>query len=116
MINPFNPPNHIYWMICPNHQVKSLVAAYMYDYLIFDAQLKNMVNALFSSKRGGTKLFKRGKDHSVFGWDAIVAMYQREVGRAKQQLTRMVPRLKEVHVVRDAWTKLNVSPAKIMQV
>ena len=75
-----------------------------------------MVNALFSSKSGGTKLFKRGKDHGVFGWNAIVAMYQREVGRAKQTLTRMVPRLKEVHVVRDAWTKLNVSPAKIMQV
>jgi len=75
-----------------------------------------MVNALFSSKKGGTKHFKCGKDHSVFGWDAIIAMYQREVGRAKQQLTRMVPRLKEVHVVRDAWTKLNVSPAKIMQV
>jgi len=75
-----------------------------------------MVNALFSSKKGGTKHFKRGKDHSVFGWGAIIAMYQCEVGRAKQQLTRMVPRLKEVHVVRDAWTKPNVSPAKIMQV
>ena len=28
----------------------------------------------------------------------------------------MVPRLKEAHVLKDAWTKLNVSPAKIMQV
>jgi len=28
----------------------------------------------------------------------------------------MVPRLKEVHVVWDSWTKLNVIPAKIMQV
>ena len=71
-----------------------------------------MVNALFSSKSGGTKLFKHGKHCSAFGWDVTVAMYQREVGRAKQQLTRMVPSLKEVHVVRDAWTKLNVSPAK----
>ena len=28
----------------------------------------------------------------------------------------MVPKLKEIHVLRDSWTKLNVTPAKIMQV
>jgi len=28
----------------------------------------------------------------------------------------MVPRLREAHCLRDAWTKLNVHPAKIMQV
>ena len=75
-----------------------------------------MINALFSSKDDGTKLFKRGAQHCSFGWDTIIAMYKWEVNRAKQQLTRMVPCLKEVHCVRDAWTKLNVSPAKIMQV
>jgi len=75
-----------------------------------------MINALFSSKRGGTKLFQRGKEKSSFGWTSIVDMYNREVDRARKQCTRMVPRLKEVHVLRDAWTKLNVSPAKIMQV
>jgi len=75
-----------------------------------------MINALFSSKSGGTKLFQQGKNESVFGWATIVEMYTREVDRARQQQTRMVPRLKEVHVIRDAWTKLNVSPAKIMQV
>ena len=31
-------------------------------------------------------------------------------------LTRMVPKLRESHIIRDAWTKLNVTPAKIMQV
>ena len=75
-----------------------------------------MINALFSSKSDGTKLFKQGTQHCCFGWDTIIALYNREVNRAKQQLTRMIPRLKEVHCVRDAWTKLNVSPAKIMQV
>ena len=55
-----------------------------------------MINALFSSKSGGTKLFRRGKDQCNFGWDTIIHMYQREVARAKQQQTRMVPRLKEV--------------------
>ena len=31
-------------------------------------------------------------------------------------LARMVPKLQETHIVRDSRTKLNVSPAKIMQV
>jgi len=75
-----------------------------------------MINALFSSKSGGTKLFQHGKDWSSFGWATIVDMYTWEVNRARQQQTCMIPRLKEVHVLRDAWTKLNVSPAKIMQV
>jgi len=75
-----------------------------------------MINALFSSKSGGTKLLQRGKDNSSFGWSTIVDMYTREVDRARQQQTRMIPRLKEAHVIRDAWIKLNVSPAKIMQV
>ena len=75
-----------------------------------------MINALFSSKCGGTKLLKRGQEHCTFGWETIIELYKRDVARTKQQLTRMVPRLKEVHCVRDSWTKLNVSPAKIMQV
>ena len=75
-----------------------------------------MINALFSSKSGGTKQFQRGKEKSTFGWTSIIDMYKRDVNRARQQQTRMVPRLKEVHVLRDAWTKLNVTPAKIMQV
>ena len=75
-----------------------------------------MINALFSSKNGGTKQFQCGKEKSSFGWASIIDMYRRDVHGARQQQTRMVPRLKEVHVLRDAWTKLNVSPAKIMQV
>lgn len=31
-------------------------------------------------------------------------------------LARAIPRLRETHVLRDSWTKLNVAPAKIMQV
>lgn len=74
-----------------------------------------MINALFSSRSGGTKLFQHSRETSAFGWDTIIEMYKREVSRAKQQQTRMVPRLKEIHILRDSWTKLNVSPAKIMQ-
>ena len=74
-----------------------------------------MVNALFSSKTDGSKLFQR-PDKCVFGWKAIDDLYQREIERLKQKLARMIPKFKETYVLRDAWTKLNVHPAKIMQV
>jgi hypothetical protein len=76
-------------------------------------KLKNMINALHSSGPGGTKSFIY--DGVLFGWDAILSMYKRESKRLKRNETRMVHRLKEVHVIRDSWTKLNVTPAKIMQ-
>ena len=34
----------------------------------------------------------------------------------KSGLARTVPKLRETHTIRDSWTKLNVAPAKIMQV
>ena len=43
-------------------------------------------------------------------------MYEREQERIKKGQTRMVPKLREVYVIRDAWTKLNVESAKIMEV
>ena len=43
-------------------------------------------------------------------------MYKREIERRKPGAARMVPRLRESYVLRDAWTKLNVAPAKVMQV
>jgi len=74
-----------------------------------------MINALFSSMVNGTKHFQQvGKPK--FGWDTIDDLYKREVSRAQLNRARMVPRLKETHCLRDAWTKLNVLPAKIMQV
>ena len=74
-----------------------------------------MINALFSSKSGGTKQFQH-EGHCTFGWQAILDLYKREIDRASKQVARMVPNLKEAHCLRDAWTKLNVIPAKIMQV
>ena len=43
-------------------------------------------------------------------------MYDRECSRVAKGLARMVPKLRETHIIRDSWTKLNVAPAKIMQV
>ena len=73
-----------------------------------------MINALFSSRENGTKGFEL--DGVTFGWHAITALYERECDRIHRGLTRMVPKLKEVHIIRDSWTKLNITPAKIMQV
>lgn len=73
-----------------------------------------MINALFSSRDGGTKRFEYGG--GTFGWKVLQDMYARECSRRVNGLARMVPKLKEAHVIRDSWTKLNVHPAKIMQV
>ena len=74
-----------------------------------------MINALFSSKINGTKAFQRN-DKISFGWITVDDMYTRELVHAQQNQTRMIPRLNEMHCLQDAWTKLNVLPAKIIQV
>ena len=43
-------------------------------------------------------------------------LYHRECERRNNGLARMIPHLREVHVLRDVWMKLNVHPTKIMQV
>lgn len=75
-------------------------------------QLKNMISALFSS--GKTKLFCN--DGIIFGWDTIARLWTREEERAERGLMSEVPKLKERYIKRDSWTRLNVAPAKIMQV
>ena len=52
----------------------------------------------------------------TFGWSAIEDMFKREVRRARDGIPRRVPGLRESYVYRDIWTRLNVKPAKIMQV
>lgn len=77
-------------------------------------QLKNMVSALFQSRIGGTRLFKI-RD-CTFGWAVIEDMYSREVARMNSGHCTQIPKLKESHIKRDAWTRLNVLPSKVMQV
>ena len=83
-------------------------------WLFFIYQLKNMIAALYSSRTGGTKEFKR--KGSTFGWFSIESVYRSDLYRAKNGISRRVPGLKYSHIVRDSWTRLNVLPAKIMQV
>ena len=73
-----------------------------------------MVAALYSSRTDGSKNFQNRGVH--FGWDTIESVYERDLYRAQHCISRRVPGLKYAHVVRDNWTRLNVLPAKIMQV
>ena len=75
-----------------------------------------MVAALYSSRDdGGTKHFVNS-DGVHFGWESIEDVYRIDMMRAKNGKSRRVPKLKYSYIVRDAWTRLNVLPAKIMQV
>ena len=51
-----------------------------------------------------------------FGWKTIEDLHGREVKRIKCGQVTRVPKLKESHIVRDSWTRLNVLPSKVMQV
>eukprot|EP00732_Lithocolla_globosa_P002840 Lithocolla_globosa_v1_NODE_2002_length_2215_cov_2.562037.p2 type:complete len:177 gc:universal NODE_2002_length_2215_cov_2.562037:716-186(-) len=93
--NPWEDGLNIHMIICPSHQ------------------LKNMVAQLYASRPGGAKVFEM--DGVQFGWKSIVDLLVRERQNVKDGLARLVPDLKPHHVFRDAWTRLNVKPAKVMQ-
>ena len=73
-----------------------------------------MVAALYSSREGKTKSFTLGGVR--FGWSAIEEMFARELKCVKAGIPLRVPGLRESYVFQDVWTRLNVKPAKIMQV
>ena len=74
-----------------------------------------MIAALYASHSTGTaNCFST--QGTRFGWKAIEDMLKREVETMKKSELVRVPGLKENYVYRDSWTRLNVKPAKIMQV
>ena len=73
-----------------------------------------MISQLYQSRPSATRDFEFKGVH--FGWKAIEDMYRRELARIKANTIVRVPGLKESYIVRDSWTRLNVKPAKIMQV
>ena len=73
-----------------------------------------MIAALYSSRVKGSKDLTI--DGVKFGWKTIQAIFDEEMRRAENNLSRKVPGLKYAYVYRDQWTRLNVNPAKIMQV
>ena len=77
-------------------------------------KLKNMVATLYSSRPSGSRNLTL--DAVQFGWETIEKVYKQEMERAEMGRSRKVPGLKYAFVYRDNWTRLNVRPAKIMQV
>lgn len=73
-----------------------------------------MIAALYSSRPQGAKDFTWNSHQ--FGWKTIQKVFPEDLERAENGLSRTVPGLKYAHVYRDNWTRLNVRPAKIMQV
>ena len=73
-----------------------------------------MVSVLYLSKQGRMKDFVR--NGVKFGWSTIEDMFEREMKRAHSGSLKRVPGLRESYVHRDIWTRLNVKPAKVMQV
>lgn len=75
-----------------------------------------MIAALDHSRLDDSAANKFVHEDIPFGWEPIEGMLIREAQRkVKNELPR-VPGLRESFVYRDAWTRLNVAPAKIMQV
>jgi len=73
-----------------------------------------MIAALYSSRQKGPKKFELGSVQ--FGWHSIEQVFKEDMSRAEMGLSRKVPGLRYAFVYRDSWTRLNVRPAKIMQV
>ena len=82
-------------MICPSHQ------------------LKNIIAALFSSRRNETKQFQY-RD-TLISWYPIMDMYEREKNRALNNQIRRVPNLLSSYFHRDQCFRLNVKASKVMQ-
>ena len=78
------------------------------------AQLKSLVSVLYNSGVEKTKHFFKGG--TFFGWKTIERLWEREVERSQKGQMVTIPRMKSRYIYRDSWTRLNVTPAKIMQV
>ncbi|XP_044170712.1 uncharacterized protein LOC122954816 [Acropora millepora] len=97
MLNPWSNEK-LFFIPCPSHQLKSLIAALHASHQANGHQRKEF--DLYEVK---------------FGWQALKDLWRREMARAKAGKMRRVPQLCYRHVYRDCWTRLNVKPAKIMQ-
>lgn len=73
-----------------------------------------MIAPFYSSKTKGPKI--RTHDVVEFGWDTIEKIFTPNMARAEQGLSRNAPGLKFAFPHRYYWIRLNVRPAKIMQV
>lgn len=70
-----------------------------------------MVNALWSSRSGGTKEFRFTPNGRSFGWDAPTEQFFRDFERQKCNECPRVPGLLLEYINRDSWSRMNMEPA-----
>lgn len=111
--NPYTD-RKVHFVICPSHQVHytTICNACMHELYACSSRTWYLLSRERSV--GGTRDFVKG-GHS-FGWKVVEDMYKREVKRMSSGQVARVPKLKESHIVRDSWTRLNVLPSKVLQV
>ena len=80
----------------------------------FAAQEYDLSLVQFQIRPNGTKSFS--KDGVCFGWVTIIEMWERDLKRTSSGKLSSLPGMQQRYITRDSWTKLNVKPAKIMQV
>jgi len=73
-----------------------------------------MIAALNSSRPEVFKDFTQ--DNHQFGWKTIQKVFAEDLDRTENELSQKVPGLKYAHIYRGNWMRLNVRPAKIIQV
>ena len=71
-----------------------------------------MIAALDHSRLDNSSTNKFVHGETSFGWEPIEGMLVREVQRKMKNELPRVPGLRESYVYRNAWTRLNVTPAK----
>ena len=82
-----------------------------YGFLYFPVKERHCSFVQF--KEQGEKAFEKGG--TTFGWQPTIDQYHRDQERSAKGLGKRVPGLRYSYVQRDCWTRLNVMPAKIMQ-
>ena len=106
--------SHLSVYTYPVKEKKNSFSILYFSNTISVIQLKNQIAALYSSRSQSTKNFEI--DGCGFGWRAVEDQYKRDKLRTDQGCAPRVPGLRYNFVYRDVWTRLNVFPAKIMQV
>lgn len=140
-LNPYTD-KRIYFVICPSHQVYQLCPLYIMhicmhthahrhtnihtctDGVSLPSHPTHKHEHMHTAKEDGvspfpvlSKVYWRNKRiHKRRPPFWMEDMYKRELVRIRSGQISRVPELKESHVQRDSWTRLNVLPSKVMQV
>ena len=106
---------HMYTRACAHTHTHTHTHWFISSFILYTHfQLKSLISALYHSGDGQTKHFF--KEGSFLGWKTLVQLWERERSRAENVQMSVIPLMKASYIYRDSWTRLSVTPAKILQV